>query len=69
MLIIYKTFTQINIHRHPLYKYIILQKMFQGVKWEDTSKKEENEDIFPEKEDKGGHFSLKLIQRKQKKYM
>ena len=39
----------------------------QGVKWEDTSKKEEKRTFFPEKEDKKRtFFSLKLIHKRQK---
>ena len=41
--------------------------ILQGVKWEDTSKKEEKEDILPEKEDKKRtFFSLNVIQQKKK---
>ena len=37
----------------------------QGVKWEDTSKKEEKEDIFPEKEDKKEDIFLEKEDKKR----
>ena len=40
---------------------------WQGVKWEDTSKKEEKEDIFLEKEDKKRTFFFKLNTTEEKK--
>ena len=40
----------------------------QCVKWEDTSKKEEKEDILLEKEDKRGHFFFKLNTTKAQKH-
>lgn len=38
-----------------------------GVKWEDTLKKEENEDIFLEKEDKRRTFFSKINTKEAKK--
>ena len=50
----------LDLSLHPKYE-------LQGVKWEDTSKKEEKEDILLEKENKKRtYFSLNIIQQKQK---
>ena len=48
-------------------KNTVNRKLKQGVKWEDTSKKEENEDIFPEKEDKRRTFFSKINTKEAKK--